>query len=140
MPQLDGMSFFSQFIWFSIIFTILYALILKHVMCSIATNLKFRIKKFDTFSNILSADVKGIFYIGIIPLHSRYDTFILNSTTFCSKSICIELIYKGYNFFKISIQKFNNIKFLSAHAMLVSSELDFKTKPTTTITIKYCSN
>jgi hypothetical protein len=119
------------------VFTTIYAFILKHVMCSIATNLKFRIKKFDTFSNILTADSKGIFYLGIIPLHSRYDTFILNSTTFCSKSICIELINKGYNFFKIPIQKFNNIKFLSAHAVLVSSELDFKTKPTS---IKYCSN
>jgi len=132
MPQLDGMSFFSQFIWFSIVFTTIYALILRHAMCSIATNLKFRMKNLDSFSNILTADSKGIFYLGIIPLHSRYDTFILNSTTFCSSSICIELIHESYNSFNISIQKFNNTKLLSGHAVLVASVFDnyFKTKST----------
>ena len=109
------------------IFTIIYAFILKHVMCSISTNLKFRIKKFDNFSNILTADSKGIFYLGIIPLHSRYDTFILNSTTFCSKKIRSE-IYISYNSFKIPIQRFNNIKILSIHHAILSKLLLGSTK------------
>jgi len=128
MPQLDGMSFFSQFMWFSIIFTSIYAFILKHVMCSIATNLKFRIKKFDISSNIIITNVKGLFYVGITSLHNRYDIFIVNSTI-CSKSISNDLFYKGLSSLNIPIQKFNNIKFLSAHATLISYELDFKIKP-----------
>ena len=125
MPQLDSMSFFSQFIWFSIIFINIYAFILKHVMCSIVTNLKFRIKKFDVSSNTLITNVKGLFYVGIVPLHDKYDILITSSIV-CSKSISVDLLHKGFIYFLIPIQKFNNTTFLSAHAKLISSELDFK--------------
>ena len=127
MPQLDGMSFFSQFIWFLVIFTSIYAFILKHVMCSVVTNLKFRIKKFDISSNILIADVKGLFYTGFTPLYSKYDFFVVNLIAY-SKSRYNELFYNCISSLTFPVQKFNNFKFLPAHAMLLSCELNFKTK------------
>jgi hypothetical protein len=130
MPQLDGMSFFSQFIWFLVIFTNIYAFILKHVMCSVVTNLKFRIKKFDISSNILIADVKGLFYKGFTSLYSKYDFFVVNLIA-CSKSSYNELFYNCISSLKFPVQKFNNFRFLSAHAMLISYELNFKIKSKT---------
>ena len=50
MPQLDSMTFFTQFFWFSIGFTFLYAYMLHYVVPVLSSILKFRNKKLDTLA------------------------------------------------------------------------------------------
>ena len=45
MPQLDLMTFFTQFFWFSLGFSFFYVFLLHSIMPSIALNLKLRKKK-----------------------------------------------------------------------------------------------
>jgi hypothetical protein len=42
MPQLDAMTFFTQFFWFSLSFTFFYLFLLHYVLPYITLNLKFR--------------------------------------------------------------------------------------------------
>ena len=72
MPQLDLMHFFTQFFWFSIGFTFLYAYLLHNVVPTIAKNLKFRQKKLE----LLAKDInKG--KDGVSNLLGIYDNLIL---------------------------------------------------------------
>ena len=49
MPQLDIMTFFSQFFWFSFGFFIFYTLILHYILPLIFISLNFRKKKIRQF-------------------------------------------------------------------------------------------
>jgi len=74
MPQLDLMHFFSQFFWFSVGFTFLYAYLLHNTIPVIATNLKFRQKKLE----ILATDInKG--KDNVSALLGVYDNLIFSS-------------------------------------------------------------
>ena len=59
MPQLDLMHFFTQFFWFSIGFTFLYAYLLHNVIPTIAKNLKFRQKKLEVLANDINKGKDG---------------------------------------------------------------------------------
>jgi hypothetical protein len=134
MPQLDGMSFFSQFIWFSMVFTTIYAFILKRVMRSIATNLKFRMKKLDTVSTILTDSTDdapyffGLRYFeeGIIPLlHEIILDYCLCIKEYQKKIIIGQCYFLRFTF----LLWWHNLKFLPLHILLVSKILAYKTKP-----------
>jgi hypothetical protein len=60
MPQLDLMHFFTQFFWFSIGFTFLYAYLLHNVVPTIAKNLKFRQKKLELLANDINKGKDGV--------------------------------------------------------------------------------
>ena len=51
MPQLDLMTFFTQFFWFSLGFSFFYVFLLHSIMPSIALNLKLRKKKLEFLAN-----------------------------------------------------------------------------------------
>lgn len=56
MPQLDLMHFFSQFFWFSVGFTFLYAYVIHITVPSIAQNLKFRKKKLEFLAKTVNTE------------------------------------------------------------------------------------
>lgn len=51
MPQLDLMTFFTQFFWFSLGFSFFYVSLLHSIIPSIALNLKLRKKKLEFLAN-----------------------------------------------------------------------------------------
>ena len=74
MPQLDLMHFFTQFFWFSIGFTFLYAYLLHNVIPTLAKNLKFRQKKLELLANDINKGKDGV-----SNLLGVYDNLILRS-------------------------------------------------------------
>ena len=60
MPQLYLMHFFTQFFWFSIGFTFLYAYLLHNVIPTLAKNLKFRQKKLELLANDINKGKDGV--------------------------------------------------------------------------------
>ena len=51
MPQLDIMTYFTQFFWFSLGFSSFYIFMLHFIMPSIALSLKFRKRKLEVLAN-----------------------------------------------------------------------------------------
>ena len=60
MPQLDLMTFFTQFFWFSIGFSFFYIFLLHYVMPVIALNLKFRRKRLDILANDINKKKESV--------------------------------------------------------------------------------
>lgn len=93
MPQLDLMHFFSQFFWFSIIFTILFFYINFGILPMLVKTLKYRSKKLVLLSKKIGDSKKDV-----VELRSFHDNTISNafkktnsklssSVNSCSKSI-----------------------------------------------------
>ena len=109
MPQLDLMHFFTQFFWFSIGFTFLYAYLLHNVVPTIAKNLKFRQKKLE----LLASDInKG--KDGVSDLLGIYDNLIFRSFQLWKSNIS-SLTEHGNNWFNTNIKNLNNSNFNAAN-------------------------
>ena len=109
MPQLDLMHFFTQFFWFSIGFTFLYAYLLHNVVPTIAKNLKFRQKKLE----LLASDInKG--KDGVSDLLEIYDNLIFRSFQLWKSNIS-SLTEHGNNWFNTNIKNLNNSNFNAAN-------------------------
>jgi hypothetical protein len=109
MPQLDLMHFFTQFFWFSIGFTFLYAYLLHNVVPAIAKNLKFRQKKLE----LLASDInKG--KDGVSNLLGIYDSLIFRSFQLWKTNISNITNY-GTSWFSSNIQNLNNSSFNDAN-------------------------
>lgn len=109
MPQLDLMHFFTQFFWFSIGFTFLYAYLLHNVVPVIAKNLKFRQKKLE----LLASDInKG--KDGVSNLLGIYDSLIFRSFQLWKTNISNITNY-GTSWFSNNIQNLNNSSFNDAN-------------------------
>lgn len=74
MPQLDLMHFFSQFFWFSIVFTILFFYINFNILPLLVKILKYRSKKLNLLSKRINDSKKNM-----IKLYFLYDNIIFNS-------------------------------------------------------------
>ena len=109
MPQLDLMHFFTQFFWFSIGFTFLYAYILHNVIPTIAKNLKFRQKKLELLANDINKGKDGV-----SNLLGVYDNLILRSFQLW-KSNLSNLSNHGSNWVNKNIQDLNNSNFSDAN-------------------------
>jgi hypothetical protein len=109
MPQLDLMHFFTQFFWFSIGFTFLYAYLLHNVVPTIAKNLKFRQKKLE----LLAKDInKG--KDGVSSLLGVYDSLILRSFQLWKSNIS-SLTNHGNSWLNTNIKNLNNSNFSGAN-------------------------
>jgi hypothetical protein len=109
MPQLDLMHFFTQFFWFSIGFTFLYAYLLHNVVPTIAKNLKFRQKKLELLANDINK-VKD----GVSDLLGIYDNLIFRSFQLWKSNIS-SLTEHGNNWFNTNIKNLNNSNFNAAN-------------------------
>ena len=122
MPQLDLMHFFSQFFWFSLGFTFLYAYLLHNTLPVISANLKFRQKKLG----ILSTDInKG--KDNVSALLGVYDNLILSSFQLWKSNIVI-ISKQGDAWGLKNDQALNNSKFNFANKeyLRAISEQDYK--------------
>jgi hypothetical protein len=103
------MHFFTQFFWFSIGFTFLYAYLLHNVVPTIAKNLKFRQKKLE----LLASDInKG--KDGVSDLLGIYDNLIFRSFQLWKSNIS-GLTEHGNNWFNTNIKNLNNSNFNAAN-------------------------
>jgi|TARA_B110000967_G_C18840021_1_gene538855 hypothetical protein len=109
MPQLDLMHFFTQFFWFSIGFTFLYAYLLHNVVPAIAKNLKFRQKKLELLANDINKGKDGV-----SDLLGVYDSLISRSFQLWKTNISTITDY-GTNWFSSNIQNLNNSSFNDAN-------------------------
>nr|YP_009475763.1 ATP synthase F0 subunit 8 [Teleaulax amphioxeia]AVK94025.1 ATP synthase F0 subunit 8 [Teleaulax amphioxeia] len=109
MPQLDLMHFFTQFFWFSIGFTFLYAYLLHNVVPAIAKNLKFRQKKLELLANDINKGKDGV-----SDLLGVYDNLIFRSFQLWKSNIS-NLTEHGNNWFSTNVKNLNNSNFNAAN-------------------------
>lgn len=109
MPQLDLMHFFTQFFWFSIGFTFLYAYLLHNVIPAIAKNLKFRQKKLELLANDINKGKDGV-----SNLLTVYDSLILRSFQLWKSNIS-NLTAHGKQWFDTNIRILDHSNFSSAN-------------------------
>ena len=109
MPQLDLMHFFTQFFWFSIGFTFLYAYLLHNVVPTIAKNLKFRQKKLQLLANDINKGKDGV-----SDLLGIYDDLIFRSFQLWKSNIS-SLTEHGNNWFSTNVKNLNNSNFNAAN-------------------------
>lgn len=109
MPQLDLMHFFTQFFWFSIGFTFLYAYLLYNVVPAIAKNLKFRQKKLELLANDINKGKDGV-----SDLLGVYDNLIFRSFQLWKSNIS-NLTEHGNNWFSTNVKNLNNSNFSAAN-------------------------
>lgn len=109
MPQLDLMHFFTQFFWFSIGFTFLYAYLLHNVVPTIAKNLKFRQKKLELLANDINKGKDGV-----SDLLGIYDNLIFRSFQLWKSNIS-SLSEHGNNWFSTNVKNLNNSNFNAAN-------------------------
>jgi hypothetical protein len=122
MPQLDLMHFFSQFFWFSLGFTFLYAYLLHNTIPVIATNLKFRQKKLE----ILATDInKGKDNVSV--LLGVYDNLIFSSFQLWKSNIAL-ISKQGDAWVVTNVQELNNsrLRFVNKEYLRAVSEQNFK--------------
>ena len=109
MPQLDLMHFFTQFFWFSIGFTFLYAYLLHNVVPTIAKNLKFRQKKLELLANDINKGKDGV-----SDLLGVYDKLIFRSFQLWKSNIS-SLTEHGNSWFSTNVKNLNNSNFNAAN-------------------------
>jgi len=103
------MHFFTQFFWFSIGFTFLYAYLLHNVVPAIAKNLKFRQKKLELLANDINKGKDGV-----SDLLGVYDNLIFRSFQLWKSNIS-NLTEHGNNWFSTNVKNLNNSNFNAAN-------------------------
>ena len=115
MPQLDLMTFFTQFFWFSIGFSFFYIFLLHYVMPVIALNLKFRRKRLDILANDINKKKEGA-----LSLLTTYDN-ILSKTLNFSRLYVIKTINYGNSWVQKTSFEINSVHFLQSNIFYIKS-------------------
>jgi hypothetical protein len=109
MPQLDLMTFFTQFFWFSIGFSFFYVFLLHTIMPSIALNLKLRKKKLEFLANDINKKKESA-----SNLLTTYDN-ILFKTLNTSRNYIIKTTSSGNEWISKSLLKANSINLIESN-------------------------
>nr|YP_010577898.1 ATP synthase F0 subunit 8 [Cryptomonas pyrenoidifera]UZP15118.1 ATP synthase F0 subunit 8 [Cryptomonas pyrenoidifera] len=109
MPQLDLMTFFTQFFWFSIGFSFFYVFLLHTIMPSIALNLKLRKKKLEFLANDINKKKESA-----SNLLTTYDN-ILFKTLNTSRNYIIKTTSYGNEWISKSLLKANSINLIESN-------------------------
>ena len=115
MPQLDLMTFCTQFFWFSLGFSLFYILLLHYIMPSIALNLKFRKKKLE----LLASDINKKKESASVLLNT-YDTILFKTLHF-SRNYLIKITTYGNSWVPNIILKTNSTNFLQANIYYIKT-------------------
>jgi hypothetical protein len=115
MPQLDLMTFFTQFFWFSLGFSLFYILLLHFVMPVIALNLKFRKRRLDILANDINKKKEGA-----LSLLTTYDN-ILSKTLNFSRLYVIKTINYGNSWVQKTSFEINSVHFLQSNIFYIKS-------------------
>nr|YP_007890777.1 ATP synthase F0 subunit 8 [Seculamonas ecuadoriensis]AGH24472.1 ATP synthase F0 subunit 8 [Seculamonas ecuadoriensis] len=115
MPQLDKVTYFSQFFWLLVFFLSFYVICLKIILPSISTILKIRTKKIDSMSsemNVLKEEQNSIL--------STYDTVLLQSFSESRKALQT-VISQSNDWMVSSIRNVNSTSFANANHSYLST-------------------
>jgi hypothetical protein len=115
MPQLDLMTFFTQFFWFSLGFSFFYIFLLHFVMPVIALNLKFRKRRLDILANDINKKKEGA-----LSLLTTYDN-ILSKTLNFSRLYVIKTINYGNSWVQKTSFEINSVHFLQSNIFYIKS-------------------
>ena len=115
MTQLDLMTFFTQFFWFSLGFSFFYILLLHFVMPVIALNLKFRKRRLDILANDINKKKEGA-----LSLLTTYDN-ILSKTLNFSRLYVIKTINYGNSWVQKTSFEINSVHFLQSNIFYIKS-------------------
>lgn len=115
MPQLDLMTFFTQFFWFSLGFSIFYIFLLHHVMPVIALNLKFRKKRLDILANDINKKKEGV-----LSLLTTYDNVLLKTLNF-SRLYLTKTVNYGNSWVQKTASDINSAHFVQPNTSYVKS-------------------
>jgi len=115
MPQLDLMTFFTQFFWFSLAFNFFYFLLLHQVMPMIALNLKFRKKRLSILANDINKKREGASL-----LLTTYDNIILKTLNFSRTYITKSIRQSNYWIHKTTLEV-NSIHFLQSNTFYLKN-------------------
>lgn len=113
MPQLDLMTFFTQFFWFSLGFSTFYIFLLHHVMPSISLNLKFRKKRLDILANDINKKKDGA-----LSLLTTYDNILLKTLNF-SRLYLTKTVNHGNYWIQKTALEINLIHFLQPNTLYI---------------------
>lgn len=105
MPQLDLMTFFTQFFWFSLGFSFFYIFLLHFIMSTISLNLKFRKRRLDILANDINKKKEGV-----LSLLSTYDNILLKTLNF-SRFFVMKAISFGSLWVSTAISKVSPVHF-----------------------------
>ena len=109
MPQLDLMTFFTQFFWFSLGFSFFYIFLLHFIMPSISLNLKLRKKKLELLVNDINKKKESA-----SDLLTTYDS-ILSKTLNFSRNYLLKITNYGNTWVSSSISNINSSNFVNAN-------------------------
>jgi hypothetical protein len=109
MPQLDLMTFFTQFFWFSLGFSFFYIFLLHYIMPSISLNLKLRKKKLELLANDINKKKESA-----SDLLTTYDS-ILSKTLNFSRNYLLKITNYGNTWVSNSITNVNSSNFVNAN-------------------------
>ena len=109
MPQLDLMTFFTQFFWFSLGFSFFYIFLLHFTMPSISLNLKLRKKKLELLANDINKKKESA-----SDLLTTYDN-ILSKTLNFSRNYLLKITNYGNTWVSSSISNINSSNFVNAN-------------------------
>lgn len=112
MPQLDLMSFFTQFFWFSLAFPFFYIIMLHHILPSVVLSLKFRKKVLEHL--VTNINIKKRSVLDILTI---YDTVLQKAFRFFRLYINKVIVFCNVWIFSISL-KVNNSCFILANSFL----------------------
>jgi hypothetical protein len=115
MPQLDLMTFFTQFFWFSIGFSFFYIFLLHYVMPVIALNLKFRRKRLDILANDINKKKEGA-----LSLLTTYDNVLLKTLSF-SRVYVTKTGNYGNSWIQKTVSEINSSHFLQSNTFYIKS-------------------
>lgn len=115
MPQLDLMTFFTQFFWFSIGFSFFYIFLLHYVMPVIALNLKFRRKRLDILANDINKKKEGA-----LSLLTTYDNVLLKTLSF-SRVYVTKTSNYGNSWIQKTVSEINSSHFLQSNTFYIKS-------------------
>ena len=115
MPQLDLMTFFTQFFWFSIGFSFFYIALLHYVMPVIALNLKFRRKRLDILANDINKKKEGA-----LSLLTTYDNVLLKTLNF-SRLYMAKTVNYGNSWIQKTASEVNSAHFLQPNTFYIKT-------------------
>jgi hypothetical protein len=115
MPQLDLMTFFTQFFWFSLGFSFFYIFLLHFVMPVISLNLKFRKKRLDILANDINKKKEGA-----LNLLTTYDNVLLKALNF-SRLYVTKTVNHGNSWIQKTASEINSAHFSQSNVLYIKS-------------------
>ena len=113
MPQLDLMTFFTQFFWFSIGFSSFYIFLLHFITPAIALNLKFRKKRLHILANDINKKKEGA-----QSLLTTYDSVLLKVLSF-SRLYVVKIVHFGNSWVQRTVLETNSSHFLQPNVRYI---------------------